>query len=154
MKTQAWKDKELQTALASWVELRHDTILYGKQSYTIVLTAVPSAFPGYVEPLPEFYVRLKALVNMTMRGLKNFSVINETEERRLMKLEEMLERLFKISVKELQGETMDDADYMFISNFADLLNETVVGVKAKGKETTLVADVHTCLLYTSPSPRD
>ncbi|EMR73518.1 Protein of unknown function (DUF3160), partial [Thermoplasmatales archaeon SCGC AB-539-N05] len=34
MQTTAWLDKELQTTLASWAELRHDTILYAKQSYT------------------------------------------------------------------------------------------------------------------------
>lgn len=35
MLTEAWKYKELATALASWTQLRHDTILYSKQSYTI-----------------------------------------------------------------------------------------------------------------------
>ena len=34
MQTDAWQDKEMNTALASWTELRHDTILYAKQSYT------------------------------------------------------------------------------------------------------------------------
>jgi len=41
MQTQAWQDKELQTALASWAELRHDTILYAKQSYTPTLESAP-----------------------------------------------------------------------------------------------------------------
>jgi hypothetical protein len=31
MQTDAWKDKELTTSLASWTELRHDTILYAKR---------------------------------------------------------------------------------------------------------------------------
>ncbi|MEA3255232.1 MAG: DUF3160 domain-containing protein, partial [Candidatus Altiarchaeota archaeon] len=35
MQTEAWQDKELNTVLASWTELRHDTILYAKQSYTM-----------------------------------------------------------------------------------------------------------------------
>ena len=34
MRTEAWRRKQLQTELASWAELRHDTILYGKQSYS------------------------------------------------------------------------------------------------------------------------
>jgi hypothetical protein len=41
MQTNAWQDKELGTSLASWTELRHDTILYAKQSYTMVETAMP-----------------------------------------------------------------------------------------------------------------
>jgi hypothetical protein len=56
MKTQAWQRKELQTQLASWAELRHDTILYVKQSYSAASCAYPA---GYVEPYPEFYARVK-----------------------------------------------------------------------------------------------
>ncbi|HHF56128.1 MAG TPA: DUF3160 domain-containing protein [Thermoplasmatales archaeon] len=143
MQTVAWKDKELQTALASWTELRHDTILYGKQSYTIGITGLPAPSPGYVEPLPEFYARLKALTNMTKEGLKKFGVINESEMGRLNKLEYVLSMVFEISVKELEGEELDDSDYLFIRMFPDMLNETVAGIKTKGKETTIVADVHT-----------
>ena len=31
MQTQAWLHKDMQTALGSWTELKHDTILYAKQ---------------------------------------------------------------------------------------------------------------------------
>ena len=34
LRTQAWAMKSLNTQLASWTQLRHDTILYAKQSYT------------------------------------------------------------------------------------------------------------------------
>ena len=34
MRTEAWQLKQLQTQLASWSELRHNTVLYAKQSYT------------------------------------------------------------------------------------------------------------------------
>jgi len=46
----------LSTQLASWAELRHDTILYAKQSYT---ASVMCSFPDvYVDPYPRFYERL------------------------------------------------------------------------------------------------
>jgi hypothetical protein len=46
----------LSTQLASWAELRHDTILYAKQSYT---TGASCEFPdAYVDPYPEFYAKL------------------------------------------------------------------------------------------------
>ncbi len=45
MCTEAWQDRQLSAALASWAELRHDTILYAKQSYTMVGTA-GSSMPG------------------------------------------------------------------------------------------------------------
>ena len=34
MQTEAWARRVLNTQLASWAELRHDTLLYAKQSYT------------------------------------------------------------------------------------------------------------------------
>lgn len=57
MRTEAWQRKQLQTQLASWSELRHDTILYAKQSYTAESTC---EYPtGYVEPYPEVFARVK-----------------------------------------------------------------------------------------------
>ena len=52
MRTAAWQRKQLRTQLASWAELRHDNVLYGKQSYT----GVPACeYPaGYVEPYRRF----------------------------------------------------------------------------------------------------
>ena len=72
MKSTAWTDKELNTSLGSWTELRHDTILYAKQSYaTLGMAMPPQAKPhGYVEPNPELYGRLSSLVSMTQRWLE------------------------------------------------------------------------------------
>ncbi|MBT9555066.1 MAG: DUF3160 domain-containing protein, partial [Myxococcales bacterium] len=56
MLSAAWADKSLHTSLASWAELRHDTILYAKQSYT---GGAGCEYPdAYVEPYPALYSRL------------------------------------------------------------------------------------------------
>jgi hypothetical protein len=56
MRTRAWAMKTLNTQLASWTHLRHDTILYAKQSFTFFgLCLSPT---GYVEPRVEFWHRL------------------------------------------------------------------------------------------------
>jgi len=53
MKTVAWQQEKLNTQLASWAQLRHDNVLYVKQSYTSGGTC---SFPhSYVEPVPGFY---------------------------------------------------------------------------------------------------
>ena len=147
MNTAAWQDKGLQTVLASWSELRHDTILYGKQSYTpIKATSVePPENPvvGYVEPVPEFYLRIHALTKMTREGLTDLNVLNDTETNRLQSLETILERLINISKKELENKELTNSDYEFIRNFGENLDSIVTGVKDKGKETTIIADVHT-----------
>ncbi len=59
MQTRTWQMKQLQTQLASWSQLRHDTVLYTKQSYT----GMPGCeYPdGYVEPYPEFYAKVQSL---------------------------------------------------------------------------------------------
>jgi hypothetical protein len=52
-RTEPWGRRLLNTQLGSWAELRHDTILYVKQSYT---TSTVCEFPdAYVEPYPEFF---------------------------------------------------------------------------------------------------
>jgi hypothetical protein len=146
MQTEAWKDKELQTALASWTELRHDTILYAKQSYTPALTAMPpepKPVVGYVEPVPEFYSRMLSLTRMTKEGLAQLDALSDSERSRLESLEAILERLIQVSRDELEGKDLSEADYDFIRNFGQQLDSIVAGVEAEGKDTTIVADVHT-----------
>jgi hypothetical protein len=55
--TEAWQRRLLNTQLASWAQLRRDTILYVKQSYT---GGVICEFPdGYVDPYPAAFARLE-----------------------------------------------------------------------------------------------
>ena len=148
MQTRAWQEKELQTALASWTELRHDTILYAKQSYTpagYLPGLAPRRKPvvGYVEPVPEFYARLLALTEMTENGLADLEVLNETERARLQSLERILERLMKMSKVELENKELTEDDYEFIRNFGENLDSVVAGVDIRDQYTTIVADVHT-----------
>jgi hypothetical protein len=148
MQTEAWQDKELTTALASWTELRHDTILYAKQSYTMRETAIQvptqeEPVVGYVEPVPEFYNRLLALTRMTNAGLASMNVLDSASSNRLEHLETILERLVELSGKELANEELSEADYEFIKNFGDELNAVISEVDEKAKKTTIIADVHT-----------
>jgi hypothetical protein len=59
--TEPWGRRLLSTQLASWAELRHDTILYAKQSYT---GGSSCEYPdAYVDPYPEFYARVAAFAS-------------------------------------------------------------------------------------------
>jgi hypothetical protein len=134
-------------ALASWTELRHDTILYAKQSYTGEYTSFfpppEPVVPGYVEPRPELYARLLALTEMTARGLSDLGVLSGPAAARLQRLAALLERLRDLAVKELQNEPLSPADYDFIRGVGAAFEEAVLGVEEVGVKTTLVADVHT-----------
>jgi hypothetical protein len=51
--TEPWARRLLNTQLASWAELRHNTVAYAKQSYT---ASIICDFPdAYVEPYPELF---------------------------------------------------------------------------------------------------
>ena len=144
MQTQAWQDKELNTALASWAELRHDTILYAKQSYTPYM-GIPEPKPvvGYVEPVSEFYARVLALTKMTNRGLTEMNVLNQESKDRLQHLENLLNRLLAISIKELKNEELTEEEYEFIREFSEELEPIIAGMEHLAKETRIIADVHT-----------
>jgi hypothetical protein len=59
VQTDGWQRRILNTQLGSWSQLRHDTILYTKQSYT---TGTQCEFPdAYVDPYPKFYAALARL---------------------------------------------------------------------------------------------
>jgi hypothetical protein len=55
--TEGWGRRLVNTQLGSWSELRHDTILYAKQSYT---GGAMCQFPdAYVDPYPDLFRRLQ-----------------------------------------------------------------------------------------------
>jgi len=145
MQTDAWQDKELSTSLASWTELRHDTILYSKQSYAIEGEELPvfgDKTVGYVEPVPEFYNRLLALTRMTGDGLGELGALDEDTERNLKSLESNLEKLIEISEKELENEELTEEEKYYIFKFGEIIR-TGVDTDEEARKTTLVADVHT-----------
>ena len=145
MQTEAWRDKELTTALASWAELRHDTILYAKQSYTVEVLSEVIKEPaiGYVEPVPRFYNGLLALTRMTREGLDEMDALDDEARSRMESLEGILARLVQISRKELENEELSQEDYDFIRDFGESLEDTLQGVDERARKTTMVADVHT-----------
>jgi hypothetical protein len=144
MQTDAWQDKELNTALASWTELRHDTILYAKQTYGIddSLPVFGNKTVGYVEPVPEFYNRLLALTRMTASGLEELDALDEDSKWKFESQERILEKLIEISEKELENEELSEEDKLYIFEFGELLN-AMGDVDEEARKTTLVADAYT-----------
>ena len=144
VRTEAWEKKELNAVMASWTELRHDTILYAKQSYTPGRGGgmLPNV-TGYVEPVPEFYGRLLALTQMTKEGLSDYNALSDEAMERLVNLEDILNRLIEIANKELTNRELSEDEHSYIRGFGKTLERAVIGVEQKGIKTTLVADVHT-----------
>ncbi len=154
MQNEAWVDKDLNAFLGSWAELRHDTILYAKQSSTIMATSLmpePKPAKGYVEPQPEVYARLAALCKQMRVGLEDRGLLNPEYVDKLNRMESLLLSLKTMAEKELSGQALTDEEYAQIRNIGDVLEGiTTFSVEVSGQITSeadermaIVADVHT-----------
>ncbi|MCR4439561.1 MAG: DUF3160 domain-containing protein [candidate division KSB1 bacterium] len=152
MQALAWVDKELFAALASWAELRHDTILYAKQSGTETGVRPLNALEqGYVEPNPWLYARLAALASYLRAGLQARGLLFENFRPSLQSMEDLLLNLKGIAEKELRAESLTFDEYRLICNIGETI-ETIVtfslwpgGGPGFGEEDEMpvIADVHT-----------
>ena len=152
MQNQAWSDKELFTALASWGELRHDTILYAKQSEGTIGHHPSAQFvAGYVEPNPFLYARLAALTDFIATGLASRDLYFAEFDWRYTDLSELLLNLKIISEKELTGQALSNDEQLLIVNIGSALENLVLFPDSLGIETdvdeamAVIADVHTNL---------
>ena len=74
-----------------------------------------------MEPEPELYSRMATLTRSMTEGLKNFKLLNSSDENDLKTLAEMCDTLLRISVNELNGVTLSDEDYEFIETYGGTL---------------------------------
>jgi hypothetical protein len=154
MQTDAWRDRNLFSALASWAELRHDTILYAKQSGTE--TSMPPGIPldqGFVEPNPEAFARLASLADFMIEGLKSRDLLFEHFQAALESYFQMALVLKTIAEKELTRTPLTTEEYRTLFDFGKTLF-TIVTFDSYGNGPNpwndedldpmpVIADVHT-----------
>ncbi len=160
MLSDAWVDKALNAALGSWAELRHDTILYAKQSVVAECGGEggeqkpPPPPKGYVEPEVLTYWRLRLLATQLRDGLQERNLL--TDEGLVESFDELvslLQFLEDVSVKELTGQQLSAEEFNEIEYYGDTLGRLNLYSKrgAEGDEITsmtdkdmaVIADVHT-----------
>jgi Protein of unknown function (DUF3160). len=154
MQTDAWARKDLHTALSSWTELKHDTILYAKQVMA-EMGGGPGEPPphGYVEPNPEAYARLLALAEMTCQGLEVRGLLGQNTMANLNNLIDELQFLLDISQRHLAGEPISEDDYWRIKYYGGWLEAMTIAAadpaddgyaaRLEDQKSALVADVAT-----------
>lgn len=155
MQTQAWTRKDLQTALGSWTELKHDTILYAKQVMAEMGGGEGEELPphSYVEPNPEAYARLLALAQMTYDGLAARGLLSDLMRANLENLISELQFLKDIAERELNGEPISEDEYWHMTYWGGILEQfTLAAADVEGEgnrpvledqKAALVADVAT-----------
>ena len=157
MQTQAWTRKELQTALGSWTELKHDTILYAKQVMAEMGGGGPEQEPphSFVEPNPEAYARLLALAGMTRDGLAQRGLLSSLTAGNLDNLISELQFLQRISEAELNGQEISTDDYWHMYYWGGVLEQFTLAAAdlepgvdrpiLEDQKAALIADVATGL---------
>ena len=122
MQNRAWTRKNLNTFLASWTELKHDTVLYAKQVYAQMGGGMENLDDrGYVEPNPELYARLVSLVNMTREGLDQRGLLSARDRESLVKLEALAFSLKTMSEKLLENQPLTEDEYNLIRSYGGQL---------------------------------
>jgi hypothetical protein len=155
MQTRAYAHSTLNTQLASWTQLRHDTILYVKQSSTGgILCGYPDA---YVEPRPAFW---QALIQLAERARDVISLMptngwttdgRNTQEglrsRRMALCDRFVAAvtmLKTISEKELADTDLSQAEI-------DFLGDTIEIVRAYNGGSKTYSGWYNTLFYRAPT---
>jgi hypothetical protein len=134
MRTAAWADKVLQTQLAAWAQLRHDNILYVKQSLTVQIACEYPA--GYVEPYPEFYAALgeyaaaghRALSGIAPNGLpEGGPFVRERALTYFANVEQIAAQLRVMAEKELRQAAFTVEEEAFLKSIVKYQTETLSG---------------------------
>jgi hypothetical protein len=145
MTTQAWGYEKLQTFMGTWTELRHDTILYAKQSVTPIYTITPPSNTAYVEPYPETYRRLIGLINMTINGLTQLQLLQSDINTSLTSFINVSELFLDASILELEGKSLNESMQQQIRAAAKTISAILSIATEKAQQAAIVADVHTDL---------
>ena len=161
MQNPNWSKKDLNAALASWAELKHDAILYAKQPMGAECGGgenVPEpVVKGYVEPNVKFWKKASELLENTAKLLKDQNMMTEKIEGVTERLREEVEFLLRVSEKELAGKILTDEEYDQISYIGatfenislDLLRMPEqnlynwIDIEGADRKVALVADVYT-----------
>ncbi|MBN2379707.1 DUF3160 domain-containing protein [candidate division WOR-3 bacterium] len=144
----AWESKKLLTALGSWTELRHDAILYAKQSYTAVGTAAPPP-PlrlAYVEEAPELYEAMAECARVIAGFAEEGSRIADSYESFAI----TLDNLADYARKQQKGQNLSAEEHSYLWYVSSTLrnlpyNLGNVVLSDADQRMALVADVHTDL---------
>ena len=167
MLTPQWDKKQLNAALASWAELKHDAILYAKQPMGAECGDGGPPAPtvvGYVEPNVGYWQQAVSLLDATEQVLSRHGLLTERAADLTLRLREEAEFLLGVSRKELEGRRLTNEEYdqieiigaTFENISLDLIREPDQwlmwwdDVQGTDKHVALVADVYTANADNNP----
>lgn len=158
MKTEAWKIKNTNTALASWAELKHTTILYAEQPNDAseggeggeVYYDLPTAeyYSDIIEPNLKFWEKAIELLKETKKVFEKNGIEVDEKHRWLLN---NAEYYAKMTRKELSGEAVDihlgtGEDYEWFCNSLTFDDHS----KVNNTDIAKVADIYTRQIIYAP----
>lgn len=156
MTNQAWQDRSLSSALGSWSELKHDTVLYGKQSGAECGGGEePPQIKGYVEPNIPVYERLLWLNQFSRENLKLRGIVSESVENKMENFDQLLKFLISCSEKELRNEELSADEYGQLLTYGGMMEYMTASFAGEDgadwymiasetdKNIAIVSDIHT-----------
>ncbi|MGE0589383.1 MAG: DUF3160 domain-containing protein [Cyclobacteriaceae bacterium] len=159
MQLPSWSTKNLNTALASWAELKHDAILYAEQPFAAECGGGEDCEPppepyvvGYVEPNTNYWKEALDLLALTEKLLTRHGLYSNSLKSRQSQLRELCTFLLNVSEKELRGEKLSEQEYRtieLIGTNVENITLSIVGVyewnavSGPDKEVAVVADIYT-----------
>ena len=167
MLTPEWQKKDLNAALASWAELKHDAILYAKQPFGAECGGGGPPDPvvtGYVEPNVKFWRKAISLLEATADVLERYHLTTEKAGLATSRLKEEAEFLLRVSERELAGKRLEEGDYAELEHIGatfenislDLVRDKdmyLMGwddVQGTDRKVALIADVYTANADNNP----
>lgn len=154
MTNKAWEDKSLSTALGSWAELRHDTILYAKAiGAECGGGEEPPVIKSYVEPNIDLYERLLWLTTYSRKNLTEKKILPEELQNKLQHFQDLLQFLINCSIKELNNEELTKEEYyqlLIYGGTLERLSTSLAGgykgwyeiTSETDRNMAIVADIH------------
>ncbi|KAJ8530361.1 hypothetical protein ON010_g14550 [Phytophthora cinnamomi] len=107
-----WERRQMNTQIASFTQLRHDTVLYAKQSYTC---GTRCEYPdGMVDPYPVFWQRMRELALRARTIAKSTGM--EYRSQVLTDFASTMEILEDISIRQATHEQLTDKEVEFMKS--------------------------------------
>jgi hypothetical protein len=160
--SEPWPYKSLNASVASWTELKHDTILYSKQSYAEAGEGAEFEIPpyqapdpkGYLEPNPLFFNQIVKLAEGIVTRLKASDFITEEYLDKWEQFKGLAQRAGQIAEKEVKGESITREDYQWIREVGNAWNRGLLLprdagdiIETKDLQMALIADVATDAVF-------
>lgn len=153
MQNQAWQNKNISTSLGSFTELKHDTLLYAKQSYAERGGGgdngdLPPVVKGYVEPDLDFWNQIINLAEISRQGLKDRNVFPEDFENKYQEFVDSTKFFQQLAQQELGNQLISDDDFEKLRTISTSLIRIVEPLPGqeltdKDKRAGIIADIHT-----------